>query len=237
MTAAATDKPRRFYKAVSIAPLEGGFVVRLDERRLKTPAGAAFAAPTEALARAMAAEWDAQQTHIDTSAMPLTRLAFTAVDRGSQVREELAEEFARYAGSDVLCYRAEAPAALVRREAEAWDPWLDWARGEGIVLHTASGVVHKAQPEASLARAKALALELDDLRLTGLAAATALFGSAVLALAVSRGLLAGEAAFELAALDERFQAEQWGVDAEAAARTAAHGAEARSLDAWFKLMA
>lgn len=236
MTAATTDKPRRFYRTATVDPVEGHFVVKLDERRLKTPAGNPPLLPTRALAAAAAAEWAAQGDQIDTSAMPINRLAFTAIDRGSAVREELAQEFARYAGSDVLCYRADAPAALVAREAAEWDPWLTWAKEEGIVLEPTTGVGHKAQPTASLARAQALALEMDDFRLTGLVAATALFGSAVLALAVVRGALTGEEALAVATLDERFQAEQWGLDEDAAVRAAAHQAEARHLETWFRLL-
>ena len=134
--ASPTDRPKRFYKTVGVEPLDDGFRIKLDHRPLKTPAGKAFALPTRALAEQVAAEWEAQEGAIDTSAMPISRLAFTAIDRGSEVRAELAEEFARYAGSDVLCYRAEHPAALVQREAAEWDPWLDWAGGEGIALHT-----------------------------------------------------------------------------------------------------
>ncbi len=235
--AAPIDRPKRFYKIATTEAVDGGFGIKLDHRPLKTPAGKPFALPTRALAESIAAEWEAQEGAIDSSAMPISRLAFTAIDRGSEVRAELAEEFARYAGSDVLCYRAEHPVALATREAVEWDPWLDWARGEGIALEPTTGVGHKAQAEASLKRAEALALELNDFCLTGLVAATALLGSAVLALAVVCGKLTGEEAYALATLDERFQKEQWGVDAEAAARTAAHQAEARLLEMWFKILA
>jgi chaperone required for assembly of F1-ATPase len=232
-----SEKPRRFYKTVAVEPSEGGYGVKLDARNLRTPATQMLALPTQALAEAIAAEWDAQATEIDSARMPLSRLAFTAIDRGSQTRDALAEEFARYAGSDVLCYRAVEPKALIEREAAEWDPWLDWAEKQGIDLHVVEGLSHRPQPQASLERARALAAEMDDLRLTGLVGATALYGSAVLALALSRGEIGGEAALDVATLDERFQAERWGVDAEAAERTAGHQADARALELWFKALA
>lgn len=237
MPAPDVEKPRRFYKTASAEPQEAGFAVKLDHRSLKTPAGKPLTLASRALAEGIAAEWEAQLEEIDTGAMPLTRLAFTAIDRGSETRAELAAEFARYAGSDVLCYRAEAPEALIEREAAEWDRWLDWARHEhGIALHTTQGISHKPQPSASLERAEARALLFDDLGLTGLVAATALLGSAVLALALAEGKIGGEGALDVATLDERFQVEQWGLDAEAAQRTAAHQAEARSLEAWFRAL-
>ena len=151
--------------------------------------------------------------------------------------EAVAEEASRYAGSDVLCYFAEGPEGLAARERAEWEPWLDWAEGElGLRLVRVTGVVHQEQPEETLARARALALELDDFRLTGLASAAALFGSAVLAFAVLRGRLSGAAAFGLSRLDEIFQQERWGIDAEAAQRTERMLGEAGMLERWFKAL-
>ncbi len=169
--------------------------------------------------------------------MPATRLAATAIDRGSQAREAVADEIAAFAGSDLVCYLAEHPTSLAVEQATCWTPWRDWAALElGVVLEPVEGIIHRAQDPAAVARTRELALRLDDFALTGLAMATPLLGSAVLAFALQRGVLEGEAAFELSRLDEAFQERQWGVDAEAAERTALRRAEAVLLDRWFRVL-
>lgn len=233
----AEDRVRRFWTAVDVAARDGGWAVLLDGRAPKTPAGAPLVLPTEAAARLVADEWAAQSEFLRPETMPATRLASTAIDRVSRAREPVADEIVAYAGSDALCYLAEAPASLVERQARAWAPWRDWAARElGVALHPAEGIVHRPQPPEALARVRALALELDDFTLTGLATAVPLFGSAVLGLAVQRGALTGAEAFALSRLDEAFQEEQWGVDAEAAERTAARAAEAELLERWFRVL-
>lgn len=232
------ERIKRFWKTVSVEQGEGGqagtWRVLLDGRAPKTPAGAPFALPTEAAARLVADEWAAQGEHLDPGSMPATRLAATAIDRIPQARAETAEEIARYAGSDGLCYFADGPVGLIRRQEAAWGPWLEWAgREHGVRLHRASGIAHVAQPPESTLKVRDLALDLDDFALTGLATAVGLFGSAILALAVQQGALTGEEAFDLSRLDEAFQEEQWGVDAEAADRTASRRAEAVLLGRWF----
>lgn len=232
--------PRRFYKTVDVAPAAdelGGFAVRLDARTPKSPKGSALVLPTQALAQLVAAEWDAQGEAILLPQMTATRRAFTAIDQVPAVREALADEIARYAGSDVLCYRADAPSALAGRQASMWDPLLDWAAADlGIRLEPTNGVVHRPQPAQALARVRELAVAQSDMGLTALGEATALLGSAVLALALSRGRLTGQAALELSRLDELFQIEQWGVDEEAAQRVAGHEREAAGLQAWFEAL-
>lgn len=230
----AHDLPRRFYKAADVAPGEGRFTVQLDGRTPHTPSGKPLAFAARGLAELIAAEWDAQGEHILIATMPATRLANTALDGVSQTREAVAGEVAQYAGSELLCYRAEAPQTLAERQAERWQPLLDWARDElGVALEPAQGIVHRQQMPASLARAGALAGELDDFALAGVAHATALFGSAVLAFALQRGRLSGAEAFALSRLDEAFQEAQWGVDAEAAERTEGLAVEAAMLEQWF----
>lgn len=235
MPDAAPARPRRFYKAVDTAPAgEGGFAVRLDGRTPKSPAGAPLRLPTLALAELCAAEWAAQGGTVEPASMPAVRLAFTAIDRGADARDALADEAARYAGSDALAYFADAPEALVERQAALWGPWLDWSRDAlGAPLLRAEGIVHRPQPPGALERVRALALEMDVFGLTGLAYACALFGSAVLAFAVARGALGGAAAHDLSRLDEAWQEERWGVDAEAAARTAGRLRDAELADRWF----
>ena len=227
----AVELSRRFYKAVDVGP---DFAVRLDGRSPKSPAGKPLALPTEALASLIAEEWGRQGEHILLATMPATRLAWTALDRVAEVHAEVAAEVARFAGSDLLCYRAEEPASLVERHARLWEPLLDWAREDlGVALHAAEGIVHRPQPVASLLRAEKLAEGLDDFSLAGLAHATALFGSAVLAFALQRGRLTGADAFGLSRLDEAFQEERWGIDAEAAERTERLADEAVMLERWF----
>ncbi len=235
--AQSAELPRRFYAKASSGPVGAGHGVMLDGRPVRTPAGARLELPTAALAALLAAEWQAQGERIAMADMPATRLAFTTVDAVSVARDALAAEVGRWAGADALCYFADGPASLVERELLLWGPMLDWA-GEtlGLELVRVTGLVHQPQPPVTLQRATALALELDDYALAGLAMAAGLFGSAVLALALQRGRLGGEAALDLSRLDEAFQEEQWGVDAEAALRTARMRSEAVMLERWFQAM-
>jgi chaperone required for assembly of F1-ATPase len=231
------DRPKRFYKEASPGPVDGGFGVLLDGRPVRTPAGARLALPTPALGELLAEEWAAQKDVIVLAQMPATRLAFTTADRAADAREALADSVAAYAGSDLLAYFAEGPESLLERQLSHWGPVLAWAEAD-LDLHftRAVGVIHQPQPAATTGRVKALALALDDYRLTGLAHAAALFGSAILALALQRGELSGQAAFDLSRLDEAFQEERWGVDEEAAVRAAAMRAEALMLERWFKAL-
>jgi chaperone required for assembly of F1-ATPase len=235
----AAARPKRFWKTVQPGPhADGGFAVLLDGRPTRTPMGKVLALPNPALAALVADEWAAVGEELDYAFMPLTRLAFTAQDRVSGAREAVADEIARYAQADVLCYFAESPRALVERQVERWVPVLDWAeRDLGLKLERATGITHTAQPPKTSETVKALALALDDFGLAGLAWAAALYGSAVLALALQRRELDGETAFDLSRLDEIFQAERWGEDAEAAQRTEQLRAEAKSLDRWFEALA
>lgn len=230
----ALQRIKRFYKHAEAKPIDGGFGVFLDGRRPTTPGKAKLVLPTQAAAELVAAEWESQFEWIEFSAMAATRHAFTAIDRVSGLRTETAAEVARFAGSDLLCYFAIEPKALVARQHAQWGPVLDWAEDEhDLILVRAEGILHQTQPPATLKAVEALALELDDFALAGLAWGAALFGSGVLALAVQKGRLSGEQAFELSRLDEAFQNEQWGQDAEAAERNAGIRTEALRLEAWF----
>lgn len=228
------ELPRRFYKAVSVAAAGEGFAVQLDGRTPRSPAGKPLVPPTEPLAALIAEEWAGQNEHILMATMHATRLGWTALDRVADAHTEVAEEVARYAGSDLVCYVAEGPVALVERQAKAWSPLRAWAAEElGVALHPVEGIIHQPQPAASLLRAEKHAEALDDFSLAGLAHATALFGSAVLGFALQRRRLDGQAAFELSRIDEAFQEERWGVDAEAAERTERLAQEAAMLERWF----
>ncbi|HEY2356068.1 MAG TPA: ATP12 family protein [Phenylobacterium sp.] len=232
------DKPRRFYSSVSVAEMNGGFAVTLDGRTLRGPKGAPVVLPTQALAEQVAEEWAAQGESLELARMHATRLANTAIESVPLAREATAHAIAEYAASDLLCYFATEPAGLFERQQRLWGPVLDQAEAEaGLRFVRAAGVVHQAQPQATLDRVKAIAVGLDDFGLTGLAFGAALFGSAVLAVSVQRGWLSGEEAFALSRVDEAWQEEKWGVDAEAAERTERLSGEAAMLDRWFKGLA
>jgi chaperone required for assembly of F1-ATPase len=215
-----TTRPRRFYKQAAAAVREGAVEVLLDGRPVRTPAGAVLRLPTEAFGELIAEEWRAQTDVIDLTAMPILRFAFTALDRTAPARQAVAGEIARFAGADVLCHRASGPRSLAERQEALWTPWLDWsATTLQAPLLRSEGILPLVQPEASLKRLGALALEDDDFGLTLTAYAAGLFGSGVLAFAVRRRALRAPEAFEISRLDEAHQEERWGEDAEAAART------------------
>lgn len=234
------DRPsqaRRFYAAACSERDGDGFAVRLDGRTPRSPGGQPLVLPTEGLGKLCAAEWAAQGETIDPATLHATRLAYTALERVPAVHAETAAEVARFAGSDLLCYRAEAPAALVARQAAAWDPLLAWAH-ETLDLEfvVTTGIVHTPQPPRTVERATALAEGEDDFALAGLAFAAALFGSAVIALALRHGRLTGDEAFAASRVDEDFQIEAWGEDEEASERAAAQAIEARMLEHWFRAL-
>jgi chaperone required for assembly of F1-ATPase len=216
---------RRFYATALTASVAGGHAVQLDGKPVRTPAGRVLAAPTAALAQALAAEWDAQQDVIDPARMPLTRLANAIIDGVSDRPDAVAAEIENYLGSDLVCYRASSPPGLVARQAQHWDPILAWARDVlDAPLRAEVGVVHIAQNEDALARARA-AIPRDRWRLGALSAATTLAGSALIALALARGSLSVEKAWEAAHVDEDWNMEQWGRDALALERRAFRFAE------------
>jgi chaperone required for assembly of F1-ATPase len=221
-----TSRPKRFYRAVSVAGAPPAVRVLLDGQPIRTPAKRELALPGTALAEAVAAEWADQGGHIDPATMPLTRLANSAIDGVVGREDEVRADIVKYAGNDLLCYRAEAPAELVRRQAEAWDPLLAWAREAlGARLVLARGIVPIDQPEASI---EAISAALAKLNAYGLAAhhvMTTLTGSAVLALALGAGRLTAEDAWAAAHIDADWQIGQWGEDAEAKARRARRWAE------------
>ena len=218
-----------------MAEADGGYAVLLDGRGLRGPKGGAVVVPTRSLADLIAQEWEAQTTTIDLAAMHATRLANTASEAVPTARDATAQSIADYAGSDLVCYFAEGPESLVVRQRQCWEPLLARAEAEeGLVFVRAAGVIHQPQPPATLQRVKDIALGQDDFGLTGLAFGTALFGSAVLALAVHRQWLSGPEAFDASRVDEAWQEAQWGIDAEAAERTARLRGEAAMLQRWFE---
>lgn len=235
---------KRFYKKAEIAPVAGspnaqsprgpngpteaarGWAVTLDTRILRTPGRRDLLLPTAALATAVAAEWEVQEDEVRPALMPLTALACRTLDRGAQERTAVVRQIADYAGTDLLCYRAAHPPELATRQHALWQPLVDWAvLRYDAPLEIATGVIPKSQSPASL-RAFAAAVEAcDDFTLTALHAATAACGSLILGLALIEGHIDADAAFAASQLDESFQIESWGEDAEAAARRRALAGE------------
>ncbi|WP_156681416.1 ATP12 family chaperone protein [Sphingomonas profundi] len=213
---------KRFYTEVTVAGEADGHAIRLDGRAVRTPARAPLALPTAALAEAIAGEWRAQGDVIDPRAMPLTGLANAAIDRVGPARDTFVRDLAGYAETDLLCYRAESPASLVARQAAEWDALLDWARHRYDVTFTiVTGIIHRPQPPATVARLAEAVAARDAFALAGLSPLVTIGGSLVTALALIEGAIAAEAAFATTHLDELWQVEQWGEDALAADARAA----------------
>ena len=213
---------KRFYKQVTVAETDGGYVVHLDGKPIRTPAKAPFILNNRALVQAIAEEWDAQTEDIRPHAMPVTQLASTAIDRIPAQRAEIVRAVAAYAGTDLLCYRTNHPIELAERQKRLWQPLLDWAEIRyGAALEVHIGIMPKPQPEAAIARLAETVESLDDLTLAGVQNATSELGSLVLALALLERRISAEEAFAASQVDETFQIEQWGEDAEATARRAA----------------
>jgi chaperone required for assembly of F1-ATPase len=226
---------KRFYKEVSVAPVEGGFGVLLDGRPVKTPARNTLALPTEKLAAAIAAEWRGQGDEVIATSMPLLRLANSVIDGVAAKHDEVVDAVMRFAENDLLCYRAHQPPDLVARQSAGWDPWLDWARRRHDANMTlAVGLNHVDQTPDALAALRQAVEALDPFALGAAHVIASITGSLVLALAVADGATTAAHVFELSRLDETYQAEKWGEDAEAAKRATAL---AHELDKAVELMA
>lgn len=218
--------PRRFYKTVSVEARQDQFAVLLDDRAIRTPGKRLLSLAAKPLARAVAAEWEAQSERIDPSTMPLTKLANTAIDAVAERWDEVAADIVAFAGSDLLCYRAEAPEGLVRRQNESWNPILSWAEEElGASFQLRQGVMPIEQSAQTLHAVRRAIEGLDALTLAALHVMTTISGSAVVAIAHVRGRLTVDDAWAAAALDETWQRELWGHDAEAEAASQVKRAE------------
>jgi chaperone required for assembly of F1-ATPase len=209
---------KRFWKEVGVEREGEARAIRLDGRAVKTPARAALAVPTERLAGAIADEWRAVGDTIDPRMMPLTGLANAAIDRVAPDRQAFAEGLARYAQADLACYRADGPRELVARQEQEWDSLLAWARRRyDVDFATTSGLVQVAQPAATVERLAHAVAALDAFRLAGLSPLVTIGGSLVAALAVEEKAITPAQAWDAVSLDDRWQLEQWGADAEAEA--------------------
>ncbi len=220
--------PRRFWTRVEVKQQPDGFGIALDDRLTKTPARKPLLVPSRALAGHLAQEWQAIVKVIDPAQMPLTRLVNSALDGVSLQMEEVQADAARYAGSDLLCYRAEMPDRLVALQQDQWGPLLDWAESElGARLHVTQGLFFVEQPDVSLAAIRQAVVRFDHpLTLAALHTLTTLTGSVILALALAHRRLKLAEVWALAHLDEDFQMEVWGQDEEALTRRAAKWREA-----------
>ena len=209
---------KRFWKEVAVEPEASGWTIKLDGRPVKTPARAPLVVPTAALAEAVAGEWRETGEIIYPRAMPLTGLANAAIDRVAADPSTFAAGLAKYAEADLTCYRAEGPRALVERQEEKWDPLLGWARRRyDVDFATTAGITHVAQPQATVDRLSHAVTTLDPFRLAGLSPLVTVGGSLIAALAVLEGAITADEAWEAVTIDEQWQREQWGSDAEAEA--------------------
>ncbi len=212
--------PKRFYKKAKVRADDPGFVVELDGRAVKTPGKQSLLMPTQGAAELVADEWNAIVEDINPLLMPVTRLANTAIDGVATQAQAVMEDVLRYAGSDLLCYRADTPEGLVAKQREHWDPILDWADTDlGARFTLVKGIMHQAQPrEAIAAFGSRLKTHEDPFKLACLHTFTSLSGSALIALALAEGELSVEQAWQAAHVDEDWNIGLWGEDHEAAER-------------------
>ena len=206
-------KAKRFWKEAAVVEAEGGYTVELDGRGIKTPAKRALVVPTRAMAQKIAAEWQAQDGVINPDTMPATKTANAAIDKVALQHAEVADMLAAYGDCDLLCYRADSPAELVARQAEQWDPMLEWAREAlGVSLQARVGIMH--------ARLSARTHALSNFQLAAFHDLVSLSGSLILGFAAALDAKEAESIWEISRLDEIWQAEQWGNDDEADALAA-----------------
>lgn len=233
----APPKAKRFYANVGVAGAAGGFRVLLDARPVRTPGRQILETRSSALAEAIAAEWRGQGAELDPASMPLTRLTATALDRVAAEREAMTSALLAYIATDLLCYRAPHPADLAARQAAVWQPVLDWLEAAlGIALPVVSGILPAAPSPAAEAATRRVIAGLSIEEFTALQAAVAATGSLALGLALVHGRIAAAEAIAAADLDETYQNERWGEDAEALARRTRIAAEVEAAERYLRLV-
>ena len=233
----SAPKPKRFYERAEATEADGRHGIALDGKPVRTPAGKPLALPGAALAGALAEEWAAQGEEIDRETMPLTRLACSALDLVPERRAEIVAEAAAYGETDLVCYRTDEPPALARRQAAAWQPLVAWvAERYGARLAVTTAITPLAQPPEALEALRAAVAANDDFTLAGLSLTTRSLGSVVIALAMREARLDAEAAAEASLVDERYQLERWGEDAELAVRCARVVRDAADAEHLFRLL-
>ena len=209
-------KAQRFYETAATVESDGNWSIQLDGRPVRTPGGVPLQVPYKKLGQAMAQEWDAQGDHINPATMPLCGLANAAIDRIATDRAVFIDQLSHYAKSDLICYWADEPADLVKRQAEAWQPLLNWAGSAlGAHLSATSGIIHVDQPAEAIQAITAQVEGLNDFELAAVTDMATSLSSVVMALAVYHGQLSVATAFDAAMIDEHYQAEKWGDDKEA----------------------
>lgn len=229
-------KAKRFWKESRIVAAQAGFAVELDGRPIKTPTKQPLILPTEAMAQAVAAEWDAQEGEIKPQTMPATRTANAAIDKVVPQQAEVADMLAAYGDADLLCYRAESPEALAERQRSQWDPLLDWAaEALGARLAPRAGVMHAPQDPSALAVLRERTHALGPFELAAFHDLVSLSGSLVIGFAAAEGHREAEELWQISRLDELWQAEQWGADEEAEAQAAIKRAAFLHADRMFTL--
>lgn len=229
---------KRFYKKAAAGAQDGVFSILLDGRPVRTPNKSLLHIPWQGLSDAIAGEWDAQQETIEPASMPLMQLASTAIDRVRPQQEEIVSQIVRYAETDLVCYRAESPAELVRRQQDAWQPLLEWLAAEyGALLSVTAGVQPVRQSPEAVAAVKQAVAGFSHFPLAGLSSATSSMGSVVLGLALAAGRISAEEAADAAFIDELFQLEQWGSDAEEEARLTQLRSDLAAVERFLTLLA
>lgn len=206
---------KRFYDKADAVRTSDGWAVALDERTVRTPARKPLAMASRKLADAIAAEWAGQEETIDPAAMPLTGLANAAIDRVTPAQADFAAELAEYGETDLLCYRADSPAELIAMQCAAWDPLLEWAaRRFDIAFETTTGIVHRPQPETTVAQLRAATEAYGPFHLAGLSPVVRIGGSLVAALALAENAFDEDTVWAATRIDEDWQADKWGEDQE-----------------------
>jgi chaperone required for assembly of F1-ATPase len=228
---------KRVYKQVTVEAVDGEFEVRLDGRPVRTPARLPLRLPTAALAEAVRTEWDDQTTEVKPDRMPQTQLASTALDRVGPQREAIVDGVLAYAETDLLCYRADQPPTLAQRQAETWQPLLDWAAlRHDALLRVTAGIIPVEQDRQAVSALRHAVEALDSWTLTGLQNAVASAGSLVIGLALVDGRIGAAEAFEAAELDASYEIEKWGEDEEAMQRRAALRADLEATERFLALL-
>ena len=229
---------KRFWKTATAKEVDGGFAVHLDGRPVRTPLKTQLVVPTQAMAEAICAEWDAQSEKINPLTMPVTRASNAALDKVATQHAEVVDMLAAYGDSDLLCYRAEGPDRLVAQQAAGWDPLVDWSATElGAPLNLRTGVMHKPQDPKSLSALRGHVANFDAFRLTAFHDLVAITGSLILGLAVTRGRLDSAQAWDLSRIDEHWQIAQWGPDEEAEAQSALKKRDLMRAEAFYRICA
>ena len=209
---------KRFWNSAEVIDADAGYGIALDGRRVKTPARADLLLPAEPLARCIAAEWNDSGEEVAPRSMPLTGLANAAIDHIAPDKQSYAAGIAAYGETDLVCYRAEGPDRLVQWQAESWDALLGWARRRfDVDFVCQTGIMHVSQPQDTVRKLAHAVAALDPFRLAGLSPLVTIGGSLIAGLAVLEQMMPAESAWEAVSLDDRWQLEKWGADAEAQA--------------------